>query len=737
MRFKFLLPARRHGGTTVIKCIQKPNEYSFAKMGGYFLLPSKINFKMIKNRSIIVIMILAFSLGQIFGQVSKDLVTVKRSEFKTDKKEGFQEAWTAIRDAEDFLLQGKEAYSPAKKLYLEAYKYNSENPELNYLLGICYFYTGDNYEALKYLKKAYEKRPNVSKDINFLLGRAYHHVLEFDKAIENYYAYRKSLGAKDALKFNESIDKLVSECRNGKLIIKDPKRLIITNLGDSINSEFDDYFSLFATPDSIMYFTSRRPKKEKSKRNPYDNKFYEDVYLSSLNGGEWSAAKPLSKKIDSKDNDAAVGISNDGNQLFIYQGAKNGGDIYVSNRKKGEWTSPESWGSKLSSKQSESALFFTKSGDTVYFISSNEDLTIGGKDILISHKNIKGKWQKPENVSSLVNSKYDEQGIFLTPDGKTMYFSSRGHNTMGGYDVFKSVMQVDGTWSDPENMGYPVNTPDDEVFFCFSTNGKAAYLSSTREGGKGAKDIYKLIFLGSEKEMVLANEDILIAGINDSVKTAFFSMPDPIEIDSFYYLKGRVLNKSNNEPVVAKIEFVDSTQSKVVATAISTESGEYQAKFPEAKTYAVEVNAKDYLFFLDKVDMSTASTDEPFMKDFLIDKVEVGKKVVLEKIFFETSKAALRTDSNPELNQVIGFLKNNETIRLEISGHTDNVGSSKVNLKLSEDRAKAVVTYLINNGIEKSRLVAVGYGFSQPIAPNDTPSGREQNRRVEFKVISK
>jgi outer membrane protein OmpA-like peptidoglycan-associated protein/tetratricopeptide (TPR) repeat protein len=692
---------------------------------------------MIQNRSISIILLLVLTVGQLFAQKHKDEIVVKRSEFKTDKKEGFQDAWLAIREADEFFVEGKEAYGPANELYLKAYQYNSENPELNYLIGVCYLDTDNKYEAIKYLRKAYEKKPKISSDITFLLGRAYHQVLEFDKAIEHYYAYRKSLGPDDALKLNDSVDKLISECKNGKQLVAEPKRLIISAMGDSINSIYDDYFSIFSASDSVVYFTSRRPKSPKSKRNPFDNKFYEDVFVSYLKDGAWAAAHPLSKKIDSKNNDAAVGLSKDGNELYIYRGAENGGDIFVSNLKNGQWKSPDSWISRLSSKQSETSVFFTESGDTVYYVSSNEDLTMGGKDILFSVKNKKGKWQKPENLSSLVNSKYDEEGIFLTPDGTTLYFSSRGHNTMGGYDVFKSVKQSDGTWSDPENMGYPVNTPDDEVFFSLSSNGKAAYLSTTRDGGMGAKDIYKIIFLGSEKEMILASQDILIAGIINNDKTGFFTMPDALPIDSFYYLKGRVLNKTSNEPVAAKIEFVDSTQSKVVATAISAENGEYQAKFLEPKVYAVEVVAKDYLFFLDKVDMSTASTDEPFMRDFLIDKIEVGKKVVLEKIYFETSKATLTAASFPELNQVIAFLKGNETIRLEISGHTDNVGSAKANSKLSEDRAKSVVNYLVSNGIDKSRLEAIGYGFTQPIAPNDTPEGREQNRRVEFKVISK
>ena len=197
------------------------------------------------------------------------------------------------------------------------------------------------------------------------------------------------------------------------------------------------------------------------------------------------------------------------------------------------------------------------------------------------------------------------------------------------------------------------------------------------------------------------------------------------------------MDKKSTEPVIAKLEFIDIEASKVIATAITADSGYYRAKLDAPVKYGVEIVAKDYLFFLDAVDMSGASPDEPFVKDFYLEKIEVGIKVVLENIYFQTGKAVLTAASYPQLNQVIDFMKGNESVKLEISGHTDNVGSAKINNKLSEDRAKAVVDYLVANGIDKNRLDAKGYGFSQPVAPNNTPQGREKNRRVEFKIISK
>jgi len=683
--------------------------------------------------------LLVFSATIVFGQKNKDFdLKIKKKDFKTEQEEGFKEAWKSIRLGNSYFEEGVGTYKLARDHYLFAHQYNSDNNVLNFRIGLCYLYTDDKYEALKYLRKAYDKNPELHPDINYYLGKAYHLVLEFDKAKEYYQKHKNVLVSTGRGMDMQEINKLIMECDYGKELIESPRRVIITNMGDSINSPFDDYFPIFADHDSTLYFTSRRPLPKHDARNPYDNKFYEDVFYSRISDEGWLGAKPLSKKINSTDNDAMVGISNDENAIYIYTG-KYEKNIHkgVFNAKKGKWKSPKEISKKLRSDQAEGSLFFSPSGDTMYFISADEELAIGGKDILMSIKNEKGKWTDPVSAGSLINSSFDEEGIYITPDSKELYFSSKGHNSMGGFDVFHSVRLDDGTWSDPENMGYPINTPDDDVFFTFDKDLKYAYFTTIRESGVGEKDIFKITFLGAEKELLLSTEDDLIAGILDTVKTGFYTLPEEMKIDSFYQLTGHVYDKKSNEPVFAKLEFIDIDKSEVVATAVSADSGLYKVKFKEAKNYGVEIVAKDYLFFLDAVNLSDATTDEAVIQDFYLEKVEVGTKVVLENIYFETNKATLKPESYEQLGQVVKFLENNETIRLEISGHTDNVGSLKYNTKLSEQRAQSVVDYLVGQGITPSRLEAKGYAFTQPVAPNDTPEGREKNRRVEFKVLSK
>jgi outer membrane protein OmpA-like peptidoglycan-associated protein len=244
-----------------------------------------------------------------------------------------------------------------------------------------------------------------------------------------------------------------------------------------------------------------------------------------------------------------------------------------------------------------------------------------------------------------------------------------------------------------------------------------------------------VIFLGSEKEPVIAQEPNLVAGLNRELPGIFFTPPTPVEIDHSIIMQGHVLDDVDESPVVAKLELIDLDKNTVISTAMSSADGSYKLKLPENKPYGIEIAATDYLLFLDMIDVSGES--ELIVKDFELKKVEVGLKIVLEKIYFETGKANLKPTSHEQLGQIKKILEANPAIRIEISGHTDNVGSLRTNTRLSTDRAKAVADYLIDLGIDKSRIEYKGYAYSQPIAPNDTREGRQQNRRVEFKILGK
>jgi len=663
---------------------------------------------------------------------------IRKNDFRTGIEAGFKEAWESIREADKQYREGVGTYALARDHYLFAHQYNGENPALNYKLGVCYLYTDDKYKAIEFFKKAYEQDSLLTKDMHFQLARSYQLVLEFDLAMDHYRHHALTLSKKEAQDYAPLMDKYIQECRHGKYLSREPVRVILRNLGENVNSRFDDYNPVFASGDSALFFTSRRPFA-KSKRNPLDNKYNEDIYLSRFKDQQFGPAERLPGPINTERNDAVVGISTEGNTLLIYRGHIDGGEIQGAKylAKKQKWRKPKRFNSRFASKEGESSACFSPDGMEFYYVSRASKLSQGGKDILVSRKNSRGKWMKPENLGPVINTPWDEEGVFITPDGEKLFFASQGHNSMGGFDIFRSDKKEDGSWSKPVNLGYPINSPDDEIFYVTDQEGRYAYYSATRDGGWGARDIYRLVYLGSEKQLLFKTDEQLLAGPGP-VKSGFLTMPESLQLDTSLVVEGRVLfSPEERKPVVAKMEFFEAGTGNRKAFVVSDSSGRFSVHLPDAMVYAIEINSPGYMYFLDILDLSRESGDEKVAKDFFLEKVEVGTKVVLNNIYFETGKAILRPVSHQALDQVQRFLENNPGMKLEISGHTDNTGSLRINQRLSRDRARAVVDYLVERGIAEDMLVYQGYADTQPVATNDTAEGREQNRRVEFKVLSK
>lgn len=695
---------------------------------------------MVKLSRAIFLIVLIFSISNVSAQ---ERVKIKKKEFnKTDQTEGFKEAWKQIKLGDKYYEQGIGTFNLARDHYLFANNYNGYNAELNYKIGLCYLFADDKFKAIDYFLKAYELKPDVSPEIKFLIGRAYHQVLEFDKARQFYQEYKEDLPPdEDLLVLANKIEKLIVECTNGKTLVQNPKRVIIKNLGENINSAYDEYNPNFAYQDTALFFTSRRPDKKKSKRSKVDNKYMENIYISGVNKNEFEASEKLGKPFIDKGNISIISVAPDGRSVLIYDGSENGGDIMqvFYNEEKGKWKKPKSLSKYVSMKSMETSAALSPGGTELYFVSDNSELTNGGKDIFISRMNAKGKWDEPLNLGRLINSRYDEEGVFLSKDGRTMYFSSKGHNSMGGFDIFKSELVGEGRWSAPENLGFPINTPEDEVFYVTDESGVNGYYSTIREGGYGEKDIYRVVTLGSEKELITLTKEKLSAMDDYLEIDPFLTIPSKLSLDTSIYLKGMVRDTMNgaDTTVLARLQFMDPGSGNIVANAMTGNDGYYRTRLPEAKVYGVEINATGYLYYLDILDLSKIDRENPPLIDFYLQPIEIGTKVVLENIYFQTGKSILTPNSYDALDQVARFLENNRSVRLEISGHTDNTGSVRFNKALSEARARAVVNYLINHGVSAERLEYKGYADEQPVADNSTEEGREMNRRVEFKILSK
>jgi len=566
---------------------------------------------MIKRILIILLLIEAVQFSSVHAQVNP--LKIKRREFKKQEY-GFKDAWLNVKDGNYFFSLGSGSYREAREYYLKAYGYNPDNAELNYMVGRCYLFTDNKFESIKYIKKAYDLKPDVNFDIHLMLGMAYHQILEFDKAIEEYNYFINNLHPKFRAKYQSQIDLYIQQCKNGKLLAAQPKRVVINNLGKGVNSIYDEYGPVISNDGQEMYFTSRRKYSKKSEKSVLDDKYFEDVYYSDLDGEIWSRAKRLDKKITGRANTtniAVVGLSPDKQKLYIYKGDNKRGDLYVSTLKKGLWTKPKSL-SKFNSKYSEVSMCISSDESVLYFISGNAKKGYGGTDIYISRKNSQGKWGKPENAGNVINTFFDELGVSLGMNDSILYFSSKGHNSMGGYDVFQSTLSNVGLWSKPQNLGYPINTPNDDVFYVVSPDGKTAYYSSNRESGLGGMDIYKIIYLGAEKALLAGDVEDLLAGAKIPYDDIYFSPLKKLAVDSTILMRGFINDSENQRPIIAKIELIDRDRSMVIATAISDSTGNYSVKLPETKMYGVEIVAKGYLLYLDIVDLSQRTYDEEF-----------------------------------------------------------------------------------------------------------------------------
>lgn len=689
----------------------------------------------------IVLFFLSFFV--VFQFISSEVqaqqdVRIKRSNFRVEGKQGFRPAWKSRREGDNYYDKGPGQYKQALEHFLKAYKYNPDNAALNYKIGVCYFQLKNNEKAIKFFNEALAANEEVAIDIFYLLARAYHFSYEFENAISNYQRCLEPDIIKDLDVNQDRINVYIRQSNNAKELVNDPVRVNFNNMGEHINSPYDDYGPVFKG-DSVLYFTSRRNNEKTNKRWPGDQRFYSNIYRSERQGEEWQKAELVSTEIYSRHNNAIVEATSGPRRVYVYRSEEDGGDIYYYEHNGRRWRGPRNFSNLINTPAKESSMCFTKDGSRVYFVSDLDENARGRKDIFYSEKNENGKWSYPVNLGAPINTSLNEEGVFVNGTGDKLYFSSEGHNSMGGYDIFVAERDAAGDWQEPENIGHPVNTPYDDVLFRMieGINNKG-YYATIKEKGYGRKDLYEVIFLGEEKEYESSLARDPIAWEVKPDKELFYRSPDKLAIDTTIYLSGHIMDTLAGEGVQAKVEIIDNQENKVVATHLTDTNGRYLVRLPEQRRYGVEVTAKDYLFFARNLNLNEMETvNDTIYKDFLLDKVEVGKKVVLDNIYFETNSAELKPSSYPELDRVIKLMKNNSGLKLEISGHTDNVGSYLANKKLSESRAKSVVDYLVKHGINETRLTYKGYSFTRPVATNETPEGRQQNRRVEFEILEK
>ena len=630
-----------------------------------------------------------------------------------------------IQIADDIYINSN-ADIQARDAYVQVLDFDPENIKANYMAGYLYLQTINKEQAISYLSKVYEIDPEYTFDLFYQLGRAHQFGLDFENAKMFYHKYIDLCNREPDYTGEDRVppelaEQHIQECIIGEELVAAPLNYNITNVGPNINSEWPDYGPSVNEDETLIVFTSRRPEGNLNQDVFEDNFPYEEIFISNMENDNWVKATNISNVINTPFFESSLSISQDGKELFIYLD-ENRGDIYFSERINSEmWSKPVPIPGEVNTGNKETSAVLSPDG-TIMFFASDRIGSVGGLDIFYCRRDNRGNWVDITNIGSIINTPGDDDFPFIESDGKTLYFSSTGHEGMGGYDIYKTVYDsANKTWIKPVNIGYPINTPDDDISFITTQEGERGYFSSVREDGFGYQDIY--MFTVPEEIQKITE-----------VEPEFVRLPDtnqPVNVTI------NVRDESGNA-IDAKVQVRNRTKN-FLAGIQNLSMGKYLAsvKNEEPTDFNISVE-KDGYVFINRTYTLPASTDkiQNVEYNFVLRKVVTGSRLILRNIYFDFNKVTLKDESLFEINKLYNMLTENSRLMVEISGHTDKIGTKEYNNQLSYRRARAVVNVLTRKGVDPARIQAVGYGEDKPIASNDDErDGRELNRRVEFKVL--
>jgi len=640
-----------------------------------------------------------------------------------------QEISQQLIEIADEIYANTQAYIQARDAYIQVLDFDADNVKANYMAGKLYLQTINKERATPYLIKVLENDPEYSFDLYYLIGSAYQYNLDFDNAIKFFEQYLDKLANAGNYQGSElvpaaSAKRKIEQCEIGKVLVANPLNYRITNIGPAINSEWPDYAPVVNREENILMFSSRRQEGNLNPDVFEDNFPFDEIFISSKEGGEWTPAENIGSIINTPFFESSLAISPDNKVAYFYYD-ENGGDIYYSNRDEdGNWTEPIPMSPPINSSFQESSITISPDGQLLIF-TSDRTTSIGSKDLYFSIKDRRGKWANAENIGPVLNTEYDEDFPFIDQDGKTLYFSSRGHRGMGGYDIFMSVYDsINETWIEPVNLSYPINTPDNDISFITTSDGKRGYYSSVKDDSYGHEDIY----------MFQVPEEI--QGIDED-QTEIEKKPTPVVTLKSVKVLIEVVS-DQGQPLTANVKLRNDTERMLIPVS-GMGVGKYVVYVNNPKNHKFHVSAElDGFMFENRVINipKPSEVEQTVQVQVVLEKIKTGSWKVLRNIYFDFDKAVLKEDSHVELNKLYQVLQENNRLICELSGHTDNVGKPSYNKELSYNRAKAVYEYLVKKGIDPKRIQPVGYGEEKPMASNDDEEGgRELNRRVEFRVL--
>jgi outer membrane protein OmpA-like peptidoglycan-associated protein len=549
----------------------------------------------------------------------------------------------------------------------------------------------------------------------------------------------RSLDYEKSKKINE-VNRKIFECNNAKIMVAQPVDVSLVHLNDLVNSEWPDYAPTINADENFMVFTSRRPEGNSNNRLASDNEYYEEIFYSRKVNDEWQPAKNLTGPINNNYHNASVNLSPDGKEMLLYHDS-NGGDILVSFLKAdGTWTEPEEL--EINTEYIENSATITADGQKLFF-SSNRPGGYGGTDIYMCTKNAKGKWTNPQNLGKLVNTDMDEDGVFVSASGKHLYFSSNGHAGMGDLDIYRTAYNAEkDSWGRPINMGYPINSVENDIYIVFTRDEDFAYISSVRKEGIGEQDIYK-IDIRNWKEPAYNQPDFAdaVLAMEDESPALAMARPAPVVTpvaagSTSMNFTVHVAEGDSHKPIKAtvKLTSLQGDEIKFNEVAAGTYNTEIETK-GTAIRYKLLVSSNDYIPYFSSYYFYGSPLQSNALNDTIyLDKIAVNYKRTLNVYFGHDSDVPKSFDDILYLEQI---MKTSSTIKVEVSGHTDNLGSYPYNVGLSRRRAEAVKKHLVQAGIDSSRIEVAGFGPDKPISDNKTRAGRQLNRRTEFTIIEK
>ena len=558
-----------------------------------------------------------------------------------------------------------------------------------------------NYKAsVNWYEKAFQQDPEYTIEFKLPYSINLAGLGEFEKALEAI----KDLLEKKPPKNSTTLKAAEFRKRSYEFAIENARKqegkpYVFTprNLGSAVNTAESEYFPSLTIDSRELIFTRRL------------RGFNEDFFISRRDSGHWEYAKPIEGNVNTSQNEGAQNISQDG-QWLVFTGCNRpdgfgGCDIYISYLGKDGWSEATNLGGWVNSDQWESQPCLSPDKRDLYFASRRHG-GYGGIDIYVSHLGENGKWGEPENLGPTINTSGDEQCPFIHADNQTLYFTSNYWQGYGDDDLFFTRKGPGGDWSKPENLGYPINTIDHEGSLFIDAGGNTAYYASDRSDSKGGLDIYS------------------------------FELREDIRPRKTLWVKGQVFDKKTKKGLPSAVELIDLATNKTLSKVQTNEQGQYLITLPVGKDYAFNVNRKGYLFYSDNFLLSQKEPDSVYQKNIPLQPLEAEATIVLNNIFFDVNKYDLKPASEAELDKIVQLMEENPTLKIQIAGHTDNQGKPADNLVLSNNRAKTVVSYLINKRIAAGRLSFKGFGETKPVADNGTEEGRARNRRTELKVVS-